>query len=119
MTIGERIRILREKLNITQEEFSQKLGTTRNTITNYEVGRRVPMEATIKSICREFNVSYDWLKNGEGEMFENLPESLVDELVYEFNLDDLDRRIILGYLQLSENERFAIKRYVQNLLDLK
>ena len=117
MIIGERIKLIRNRLNITQDEFSKKLGTTRNTITNYEAGRREPMEATIKSICREFNVNYEWLKNGEGEMFDALPETLVDELADEFNLDDLDRRIILGYIQLSEADRAAIKRYIQNLME--
>lgn len=119
MTIGERIRVVREKLDITQEDFAQKIGTKRNTITNYEVGRREPMEATIKSICREFNVNYDWLKDGEGEMFDAVPETLVDELAQEFNLDDLDRRIILGYLRLSETDRGAIKRYIQGLIEQK
>lgn len=115
MTIGERIKAVRDKLDITQEDFAQKIGTKRNTVTNYEAGRREPMESTIKSICREFNVNYDWLKDGEGEMFDAVPETLVDELAQEFNLDDLDRRIILGYLQLSESDRGTIKRYIQSL----
>lgn len=119
MTIGERIKEVRRALNITQEDFSKKLGTARNTIANYEVGRREPMEATIKSICREFNVNYDWLKDGEGDMFDAVPETLVDELAQEFNLDDLDQRIILGYLRLSETDRGAIKRYIQAILDQK
>lgn len=119
MTIGERIKAVRQAKDMTQEDFSQKLGTARNTIANYEIGRREPMEATIKSICREFNVNYDWLKDGEGDMFDAVPETLVDELGQEFNLDDLDRRIILGYLQLSEADRGAIKRYIQGLFEQK
>lgn len=119
MTIGERIKAVRHALDITQEDFSNKIGTARNTIANYEVGRREPMEATIKSICREFNVNYDWLKDGIGEMFDAVPETLVDELAQEFNLDELDQRIILGYLRLSEADRGAIKRYIQSLLEQK
>ncbi len=117
MTIGERIKILRDKLEITQEEFSQKLGTSRNTITNYEAGRREPMEATIKAICRIFNVNYDWLKDGEGEMFDVLPETLIDEISMEYGLDDLDRRIILGYLRLSEAERSVVRKYIRGILE--
>lgn len=117
MTIGERIKNVRDSLDITQAVFAEKLGTARNTIANYEIGRREPMEATIKAICREFNVSYDWLKYGTGEMFDSVPETLVDELANEFDLDDLDRRIILGYLRLTEFERATIKRYIQNVLD--
>lgn len=116
MTIGERIRDVRKTLGITQEDFSKKLGTARNTIASYEINRREPMEATIKSICREFNVNYDWLKDGTGEMFDDVPETLVDELAQEFNLDDLDQRIILGYLKLSESDRAVIKRYIKTVL---
>lgn len=78
MTVGERVKALREKLGITQEEFSQRLGTTRNTITNYETNRRAPMDATIKSICREFDVNEEWLRTGEGEMFTQM--SRTDEI---------------------------------------
>ena len=78
MTVGERVKALREKLGITQEEFSQRLGTTRNTITNYEANRRAPMDATIKSICREFDVNEEWLRTGEGEMFTQM--SRTDEI---------------------------------------
>ena len=78
MTVGERVKALREKLGITQEEFSQRLGTTRNTITNYEANRRAPMDATIKSICREFDVNEEWLRTGECEMFTQM--SRTDEI---------------------------------------
>ncbi len=40
-----------------------------NTITNYETGLRNPSEAVLKSICREFNVSEEWLRYGTGDMF--------------------------------------------------
>ena len=50
-------------------------------------------------------------------MFDAVPESLVDELAQEFGLDDLDRRIILSYLRLSEIERAGVKKYVQSILD--
>ena len=52
-------------------------------------------------------------------MFDAVPETLVDELSNEFQLDDLDKRIILGYLRLSESDRAAIKRYVQSVRDEK
>ena len=41
-----------------------------------------------------------------------------DELVKEYGLDELDRRIILGYLRLSESDRVEVRRYVQGLLDV-
>lgn len=116
MTIGERINAIREELGMTQAVFAEKLGTARNTIANYEIGRREPMESTVKAICREFHVNYFWLTEGDGEMFDALPESIVDELAQQYDLDDLDKRIVLGYLRLSEDERNTVKKYIRDVL---
>jgi len=117
MELKDRIYAVRKELKLTQKEFGERIGAAGNTVTNYEAGRREPMESTLKAICREFGVSYDWLKYGSGEMFDAVPESLVDELSQEFNLDDLDRRIILGYLRLTEAERMTVKKYIQSVLE--
>ena len=39
MTIGERIKREREKKNMTQKDLAEKLGKTKNTITEIEKGR--------------------------------------------------------------------------------
>lgn len=115
----DRVKAVRQSLDLSQEAFGRALGVTKTAICGIEAGRRGLTEQMAKSICREFNVNYDWLKDGKGEMFDAVPETLVDELAQEFQLDDLDKRIILGYLRLSEADRGAIKRYVQNILENK
>ena len=65
----ERIRKLRRALDLTQQEFADKIGMKRNTIANYETGRNDPSASVISLICREFNANEDWLRTGEGEMF--------------------------------------------------
>lgn len=68
MTIGERIKTLRKKLDLTQKMFADRIGMKRNSIAQIELGRNTS-EQTIFSICREFNVNEDWLRNGNGDMF--------------------------------------------------
>lgn len=63
-----RIKELRSHLNLTQQEFADRLGIKRNTVATYEMGRSVPSDAVIILICREFSVSEKWLRTGEGEM---------------------------------------------------
>ena len=65
----ERLKELRKSLNLTQQKFANKIGMKQNTIAQYEMGRTIPSNAIIFSICREFNVNEAWLKTGEGEMF--------------------------------------------------
>ena len=112
----ERLKEARISLGLSQEAFGTRLGVTKTAISSLESGRRNITEQMLKAICREYDVNYDWLKNGEGEMFDNLPETIVDELVLDYELDDLDRELILGYLKLGKEERAVIKKYVKNVL---
>ena len=69
-TVGERIKNVRNKLNLTQQAFSERLGLKRNTIGSYEINAGVPSDRTISDICREFGVNEIWLRTGEGEPFQ-------------------------------------------------
>lgn len=69
MTLGERIKKVRKALNLTQQEFANQLGSKRNTIATYEIGRTEPSAAVISLVCTKFNVSETWLRAEEGEMF--------------------------------------------------
>ena len=77
--MNERIKELRKRLNLTQQEFADRLSIKRGAVANYEVGRNTPSDSVIALICREFNVSEHWLREGEGEMF--LPQDDADELM--------------------------------------
>jgi transcriptional regulator with XRE-family HTH domain len=76
--LNERIKKLRKALDLTQQDFANRLGTTRDNIAGYETGRRSPSVAVISLICREFDVSETWLRTGEGDMF--IPMSRSDEI---------------------------------------
>lgn len=65
----DRIKKIRKSLDLTQQEFADRIGVKRNSYANYEIGRNIPIDAIILSICREFNVNETWLRTGEGEMF--------------------------------------------------
>lgn len=117
--MGERIKIIRKSLGLSQEAFGEKVGVTKTAICALEANRRNLTEQMAKSICREFNVNYGWLKHGEGEMFDNTPDTLLDEVIKSFDLDDIDRRIIIGYVHLNAEDRAAVKRYIQSIVDTK
>ena len=67
--MNERLKKLRKALDLTQQEFADRIGIKRNSFANYETGRNTPIDAIIVSICREFNVNEDWLRDGVGDMF--------------------------------------------------
>jgi DNA-binding XRE family transcriptional regulator len=59
--ISERIKFLREELGVTQEDVSKALGYTRQAIVHYEQGKTVPNADKIKSLCKYFKVTSDYL----------------------------------------------------------
>lgn len=67
-TIAERIKELRKSEGLTQQRFADRLGLKQNTVATYEMGRSVPIDPIITSICREFGVNEDWLRHGIGKM---------------------------------------------------
>lgn len=75
MSVGSRIKELRNSLDLTQQKFADRLGIHRGAIANYELERNVPIDAVISLICREFNVREAWLRDGTGEMLEVKPRA--------------------------------------------
>jgi transcriptional regulator with XRE-family HTH domain len=69
ISIDTRIKQLRKALDLTQQEFADRLRIKRNTVAMYETGRNIPIDAVISLICKTFNVREDWLRYGEGDMF--------------------------------------------------
>lgn len=100
--MNERIKDLRKSLGLTQLEFGEQVGVKANTIGNYEIGLRTPSDAVIRAICREFNVNENWLRTGEGEMFNPQDEKLA---------------AFVGSLVADDSEPFK-RRMVELLADL-
>lgn len=118
-SINDRIKEVRKFKGLSQTDFAYKMGFSREVISNVEYNRNVAKESLIKAVCREFSVDYFWLRDGIGEMFEAPPETLLDEIVDEFNLDELDRSIVESYIKLDQEKRMIIKEYLKNIFKLK
>ena len=104
----ERIKKIRRELNLTQQEFAERIGIKRNTIANYETGRNDPVDSVISLICREFNVREEWLRTGEGEMFKPKPSDILDQLAYKYKLFNFYYVMIEKFLAMPPDLRRAI-----------
>lgn len=113
MTQGERVREIRKELGLTLEKFGEKLGVKKNAISQLENGRNALTDQMVKAICREYNVNYDYLMNGEGEMFDDLPQTVLDELCAQYDLDDLDRTLVEMYIEMPEQVRDYLKQEIR------
>ena len=105
MSINERLKHLRKiELKLTQVEFGEKLGLTGVAIAHWEKGDRSINEMAIKSICKTFDVNYSWLVDGKGEIFSHTQETLIDQLCEQYDLNDVQRRIIETVMTLTDDQ---------------
>lgn len=78
--MNERVKELRDALGISAEKFGARVGVTRSAISRIENGTVNVTSQMVVSICREFNVREEWLRNGTGEMFNELSQE--EEVAY-------------------------------------
>ncbi|MDO4331781.1 MAG: helix-turn-helix transcriptional regulator [Eubacteriales bacterium] len=80
MTQGERVKEVRKELGLTLEKFGEKIGVTKTAISRIEKGERGCTEQMTKAICREFSVDYIWLTTGDGEMFVESDDDIMETI---------------------------------------
>ena len=117
----ERVKALRKALDLTQQEFADKIGMKRNTVANYETGRNEPSASVISLICKEFNVNEEWLRTGIGEMFEEIPkEDIYTRAIASLQKDNdpLALEGLLLYYSFPPEQKRAICDYILKLADM-
>ena len=77
----ERIKTIRKNACLNQTEFADRIGASRDKVASYETGRVIPSDSILKLISKEFNVSFAWLKNGEGPMEDISDDSSVMRVI--------------------------------------
>lgn len=113
----DRIREVREHFGLSMEKFGSRIGIGKASISLLESGKNNPSVQTITLICREFGVNEQWLRTGEGEMFEQTRASVLDRLSTEYDLSREQRSVIEAFLDLDPQERDVILKYVHNVFD--
>ena len=63
MNLSEKICIIRKARKYTQEEMGDKIGVSRQTVSDWEKGKFEPTLDSIRAIAEVLNVSYDTLLN--------------------------------------------------------
>lgn len=103
-----RIKAIREALKLSQREFGEKLGVSRDVISNIEYGRVPPKKLLLQHICQLYKVNEHWLETGEGEMFDGTPE----------NTDKLNEALNVFKSLRPEFQDYALEQ-IKNLVELQ
>lgn len=115
--IGKRLRLIRERIGITQAELGEKLGIQFQHVSKYERGETVPTWENLIKLIDLYDVNINWLLTGKGSMFlspvnysiqgektipvirDVEPDSQIDEIVAELRNDFELKNLIYDYIK--------------------
>lgn len=86
MTIAEKLKYLRKEHNMTQEDMSEKLNVSRQTISKWETNITIPDADNIVAICKLFNITTDELLDYNVQTIKKKKQFVIDMLVLLFGI---------------------------------
>jgi transcriptional regulator with XRE-family HTH domain len=109
MTVNERIRQVRQALNMSQTEFSRAICVSNGYTAEIENGHRTANDRILRLIRLTFGVNEKWLKTGKGEMFQSAPVEKRERIISLFNelnpqFQDYALTVIDHLLQLQKEK---------------
>lgn len=114
--MSSRIRELRKYYRLSRDEFGERLGVSRDVIANIELNRLAnpsQKEPLLRLMCSEFNVNYEWLTVGEGEMFvvseSDAKAEAMRQLTEAYNLDKTAEKWLNVLLSVPPEHHKALK----------
>jgi transcriptional regulator with XRE-family HTH domain len=115
---------LRAFLNLTQDEFADKINTKRNSISMIESGRNKPTFEMVADICRAFNISADYFLsdvNPDKNLFIHVNADV--EKVNNINSDNYSSNnknlSEAEFLNLAQERAERIHKLYQRLVDIR
>lgn len=110
MTItAKRLRELREKKQVSQDDVSKFLGVERTTYTSYESGRSRPVRV-LNKLAEYYNVSIDYLLG--------LADLPLPKEVNINTLSDTEKQLIFNFRSLNSKGKEKIIQYVADITEL-
>jgi transcriptional regulator with XRE-family HTH domain len=74
-TSGERVRLARERYNLTQAEFADRLSVKQSYLSYIEHDKRPPSEKILKKMYLSYKINAEWILYGTGAMIDGeIPE---------------------------------------------
>ena len=111
--INTRLRELRKALGLKLTDLGDAMGITASGLSAIERGTREVSERHIKLIKAAYsNVSEDWLRTGEGEMFEE-PQDDIDRVCEAYGFGDIARAAMHEFVRLTPEHQQLITDYAR------
>ena len=118
MTVNERIKELRLLQGLTMEQFGERIGIKRASVSLIESGKNNPSDQTIMLICREFGYNEEWLRDGIEPKKPVIDEDIeYGQICAELGItDSRAKQMILNYGRFSPKDKKLFWEYIDRLV---
>lgn len=129
-TIGEKIQILREELNLNQRELADLVGITEATLSRYENNKREPKGLILAKLAKTLNVSTDYLL--DDTLTKKIPYGNHNELSQNeiidiekeaekmiSSIEEMDNLMLCGNTVDDEDKEYLKQAYQKFLMDVR
>ena len=108
--VGWRLREIRKRLNLSQEEFGRILGLKRSSLGKHERGNSFPTGKMLNILVNKYNVSMDYLLSNRGTLFykEKEGKDIIDEEIKEM-LTLMSKVPLVRHSVMSYYQRFKLE----------
>lgn len=117
---NERIKDVRKSLGFTLDRFGERVGMKKSSLSQVENGTNAVSNQLRTAVCREFHVREEWLRTGNGEMFE---ERTPDQAIVDFaadlvNVDDGDfkKRLVSALAKMDDQTWEHFEKWIMAFL---
>lgn len=114
--LKERLRELRKQSDLSQQDIADKMGVSKQTISQYERGVREPDLDNLLALCDIFNVSADYLLGKADVTLRLLTTEELKKLSAPDQLTKEEALILSGYKALNNEGQQEMKNYSEYLL---
>lgn len=83
-TINQRIVVVRHALDLSQIKFAERIKISSGYLASIELGTRRVNDRIIKMIAMTCGANENWLKTGEGSMFDNVEDFKLNQVIATF-----------------------------------
>lgn len=125
MTVGERIKEIRNKIGMSQVDFADKINVSKQTLYKYEnnIITNIPSDK-IEAAAQLGNVTPSYLMGWEPVSDEDIGNVFANDNLFEIidNISSLspnEKNHFIKYLQLFETNRKKADNYVEQLLSIQ
>ena len=105
-SIGNKLKTLRKGRDLTQLELSEKIGLSRATLSNYEVGRRTPHLSELRRFAEFYGVSLDYFgietKDERFELISRAKSVFCNEDISKEEREEIYKDIMKIYLGIQK-----------------